>query len=133
MHGVSVPGPSLLVPDVSGGDVARAGVRTNRTPPAPLPATDTDELVEASRRILAALSRRVGGGDIEDLRRLIMLRQDLEICIINSIAGLRADPDLPASWADIGRALGITRHAACERYSGVKGLRRPGGQPGNWR
>jgi hypothetical protein len=136
MAGLSAPVAVGDVPDVSGADAERSDVASKATPRAPRGVTDTDELVEACRRILGALSRRVGEGDMEDLRRLVMLRVDVERCIIGAVAGLRADPDLPASWSDIGRALGVGREAAYKRYGAAAdqaGLRRPGGQPAGWR
>lgn len=95
--------------------------------------TDIEELFAASRRILRALSRRVAEGDLEALAEMASLRDELEGCILEAVAGLRNDPELPASWEDIGRALGTTKQVVLRRYRKVGGARQPGGQPGNWR
>ena len=95
--------------------------------------TETSDLLAALRRILRALSRRFEDGDIEQLTALVELRDDVERTITEAVHGLRHDPELPASWADLGRALGVTRQAAQKRYGHVGGSRRRGGQPGHLR
>jgi hypothetical protein len=116
------------------GRPGRAGVRTTRTPRRRRRAVDTVEYLAFVRRIHRALSRRVGDdADLEALAELVALIDDLEGHVIDAVARLRHDPVWPASWADIGRAFGIDRRTAHERYSKVGGRRRPGGQPGEWR
>lgn len=118
------------VSDVSGngsdGSVVSSGLTPKRE-------TDTDDYLRMVRRVLGGLARRVGEGDITALTEMAMLRFELDEAIEDAVTGLRNDSDLPASWADIGRALGITRQSAQQRFGGRPGLRRAGGQPGNWR
>lgn len=95
--------------------------------------SDTADYLVFVRRVLRGLSERVGSADLEALRAMVELRDDLEGCIAEAVKGLRHDADLPASWADIGEALGVGREAAYKRYGRVGGIRRPGGQPGVWR
>jgi hypothetical protein len=95
--------------------------------------TETSDLLAALRRILRALSRRFEDGDIEQLAALVELRDDVERTVTEAVCGLRHDPTMPASWADLGRALGVSRQAAQQRYGHVGGARRRGGQPGHLR
>ena len=94
---------------------------------------DTDDLLAGIRRQVRSLSRRVGESDGVALATLVELRDEVEQGITDAIAGLRHDPAAPASWTEIGDALGTTRQAAQQRYGHVGGGRRPGGQPGNLR
>jgi hypothetical protein len=102
------------------------------TPTATEQAGDTTEYVAFVRRILRALERRVATADIEDLTQLVELRADMDKHIEGVVRTLR-HADVPASWADIGRAFGTSRQAAQERFAHVGGARRVGGQPGNLR
>ena len=121
-----------MVPDVSGRDISGSGVNPQMTPPAAEPAVPTDEYLRFVRRILRALSRRVGAADVDTLAEMVKLRDDLDRRITDAVAGLRHDTS-PASWGEIGRALRISRQAAHKRYGHVGGRRRPGGQPGHLR
>ncbi len=115
---------TATVPDVAGRDVAPYDSKRYAEPA---------DYLTFVRRVLRGAGQRVGSADIEALREMAALRDELEGCIFAAVAGLRNDPDLPASWEDIGKALGVTRQQAQRRYGAVGGIRQPGGQPGNWR
>jgi hypothetical protein len=83
------------------------------------------------RRDLRALSRRVDS--VGTLAEMAALREEFEGHLIDAVARLRHDEDWPASWTDIGRAFGVGADAARKRFGKVGGIRRRGGQPGNWR
>ncbi len=70
---------------------------------------ETPEYAQMVRRIIAGHGRRVGEADPEDLAELVGMRDVLEAAIKTAIDGQRANG---ASWAAIGRGLGITRQAA---------------------
>jgi len=70
--------------------------------------------------MMRAYARRVtqDRGDIEALAGLVDLSAELEVAMAKAMA--RAIAGLVASghsWAEIGRALGVTRQAAQQRYS----------------
>ncbi len=67
------------------------------------------------RRVIRAHGRRVADADPEDLVELVELRTVVELAIADAIDGMRREPR-QASWTEIGRALGITRQAAQQRY-----------------
>jgi hypothetical protein len=108
------------------------GVNAEMTPEGAGGTVETTEYLRFVRRILRALSRRVGAADVETLAEMVKLRDELDGRIVEAIAGLRHDAT-PASWAEIGRALEISRQAAHKRWRQVGGRRRPGGQPGHLR
>jgi len=81
-------------------------------------------------RILKGLGRRAGR-NLSTLNALDTLGRELAELLTEAVHTLRSG-DEPASWADIGFALGITRQAAQQRFGG-EGSRRPGGQPGDLR
>jgi hypothetical protein len=114
-------------------DLDVPGVKAALTPNAADHAGDTSDYIAFVRRILAALERRVAHADIHALAQLVELQNDLARHVEAAVAKLRHDDESPASWSDIGRAFGITRQAAQDRYGHVGGSRRPGGQPGNLR
>jgi hypothetical protein len=95
--------------------------------------TEMGEYLIFVRRVLRGLAKRVGSADLNALREMAALRDELEGCMLDAVAGLRHDEAAPASWWEIGQALGITRQAAQRRYGSVGGIRRVGGQPGGWR
>lgn len=77
---------------------------------------ETPEFMAMLRRLLRAAGRRVAAADeheLVELVELVALRDTLEAVITEAIEGQRA---AGRSWADIGRALGITRQSAHERY-----------------
>lgn len=91
----------------------------NSTPPVkkrltPKRERETHEYAAMMRRMLAAHGRRVADADPEDLADLIALRGSLDAAIGDAVRGQRSS--FGTSWSDIGRALGITRQAAQQRY-----------------
>lgn len=86
------------------------------------------------RRIVTAGRRRItASADLEGLAELGELAAILNDEIAAAVTALRGDLHHPASWAEIGDALGITRQAAQQRFRKAGGLRRPGGQPAQLR
>lgn len=66
------------------------------------------------RRMLRAHGRRVADADMEDLAELMALQRDLDDAIAYAVREGRARWGW--SWADIGRAAGIKRQSAHERW-----------------
>lgn len=76
---------------------------------------ENDAYAAFARRVLRAYSRRVADGDIETLRDLIHLADDIETAIRAAVIGLR---QVGYSWAEIAARLGVTRQAAHQRWGG---------------
>jgi hypothetical protein len=93
---------------------------------------ETDQFAGFVARILRAFARRVGD-DLDALGTLKDMRAELDAAMDDAVARLRNDPDQPASWAEIGAQLGITRQTAQERFAHVGGARTTGGQPAHLR
>lgn len=70
-----------------------------------------------ARRAVRAYGRRVADADPEDLVELVALAGVLDAAVDEAVRGLRRRDGRQASWSEIGRALGITRQAAQQRYS----------------
>lgn len=67
------------------------------------------------RRALRAHGRRIANhGDVEALRQLVDLTNDLDDAITHAVTGLRRHG---YSWTDIATRLGITKQAAQERWA----------------
>lgn len=79
------------------------------------------------RRAVKAYGKRVSG-DVEALAELAELDRLLEDATREAVAVLRSEEGGAYSWSEIGRVLGITKQAAAQRFAGVGGARRPGGQ-----
>jgi hypothetical protein len=108
----------------------------SHTEPAPYRAeryTTMAEYLQFVRRVMGGLGERVGEADLEALTEMAQLRDLMDGAMLQAIAGLRHDDAAPASWAEIGEALGVTRQAAQKRYGAVGGARVPGGQRSDWR
>jgi hypothetical protein len=75
---------------------------------------ETEEYVAFIHRILRALGTRVGDCDVEMLASLASLPDLVEQLLGETVDRLRTTHGY--SWADIGRALGITRQAAQQRF-----------------
>jgi len=115
-----------FVPDVPGtSDAPHPRRRRHRE-------VETPAYVAFARRILRALSRRVGA-DLDGLRDLVALRDEVDGTIADAVARLRNDPDIPASWGEIAEVLGQPRSTVSSRYSKAGGARQPGGQPSHLR
>jgi hypothetical protein len=76
---------------------------------------ENDEYAAFIRRAIAAHARRVATGDVEALRDLVALSDQLDQALVTAVHGLRA---FGYSWADIGTRLGISRQAAQQRWGG---------------
>jgi hypothetical protein len=81
---------------------------------------ETEEYVAFIHRILRALGTRVGDADVEMLRGLADLPGLVEGLLTETVERLRTGHGY--SWADIGRALGITRQAAQQRFGRQPGV-----------
>ncbi len=66
-----------------------------------------------TRRILRAYAARVADGDIEALRSMASLTQEVDAVVTLAVLGLRR---FHYSWEAIGDALGTSRQAAQQRY-----------------
>lgn len=93
--------------------------------------TEDDQFVGFARRIVRRLGYRASH-NIDTLTELAEIARSMEDLLAMAVHGLRSDPDRPASWADIGRALSISRQAAQQRFGG-EGVRQAGGQRGDLR
>lgn len=80
----------------------------------PRRAYETVDVVAALARQIRALSARVADADPEDLAHMVTLRDTLEAAIADAVHGQRRTHG--RSWADLGRALGVTRQAMEKRY-----------------
>ncbi|HEX3958055.1 MAG TPA: hypothetical protein VHZ03_15685, partial [Trebonia sp.] len=69
---------------------------------------ENDEYGEFVRRILRAYARRIANGDIDALRALNDISDDVENALGRAVIGLRL---LDYSWAEIGQRLGVSRQA----------------------
>lgn len=109
-----------------------SGRRPDLRPHRPTVAVETAPYGAFIRRALRAYGRRVGDGEIDELRDLVRLGDDVDAVIAAAVAELRAEPHAH-SWQAIADAVGITRQAAMVRWPLAHGARRPGGQPGRLR
>ena len=75
--------------------------------------SDHAEFIAFSRRIMRALSKRLGDADPEDLAEMIELSRTLDSAIGAAVRGQRA---AGFSWAEIAAPLGISRQAAQQRW-----------------
>lgn len=78
---------------------------------------ETSDYAAMLRRMLGAYGRRVADADDVDLAELVELRRDLDTAISDAVVGQRATHG--RSWADIGRAVGMTRQSAQQRWGGA--------------
>lgn len=74
---------------------------------------ENDEFGAFARRVIRAYGRRIAGGDVEALRDLLALSQEIEQATDNAVEGLR---DSGYSWGEIAGRLGVTRQAAHQRW-----------------
>jgi DNA-directed RNA polymerase specialized sigma24 family protein len=75
---------------------------------------ENDEYAAFVRRILRAYARRIANGDIDALRALNDIFDDVENALGRAVVGLRL---LGYSWAEIGTRLGVSRQAVHQRWS----------------
>ncbi len=77
-------------------------------------AREIGDYIESVSRMMKAAGRRVGQADDADLAKLMeTMGQAWEDTQALAVAGLRAQEH---SWAYIGRAMGISRQAAQQRW-----------------
>lgn len=79
--------------------------------------TEPPELSGMVARVLRSLIRRARDGDLAGLEEIEVIRQAAEIAAIDAAQALRSG-EQPYSWTEIGQALGVTRQAAQQRFSG---------------
>ncbi len=79
---------------------------------------ELSEYTAMMRRMIRAYSRRVGAADLEDLTEMLAMRDELDQAIADAVAAMRAGDESRqiVSWASIGRAAGVTRQAAFQRW-----------------
>lgn len=98
----TVPQPDTAVDSA---DNTRLSVKRER---------ETPEYAAFMRRAMRAYARRVTDSDLVDLAELVAMRDELDAVIQAAIDGHRTR--WGTSWTEIGRALGITRQAARQRW-----------------
>lgn len=77
--------------------------------------TETHDYINGFlRRAIAGAGRRLVDADPEDLAALVQARDELNAVIAAAVPAMRDQHGW--SWAEIGRALGITRQAAQQAY-----------------
>jgi hypothetical protein len=76
---------------------------------------ENDEYAAFTRRIVTALGRRIATGDVEALRDLLALVQEIDQAAHIAVTGLR---EVGYSWAEIAARIGTTRQAAQQRWGG---------------
>lgn len=79
---------------------------------------ETPEFAKMLQRMVRAYGRRVADADDVDLGQMAELVDELDAAVQAAVNGQRARG---ASWAEIGRAFGITRQAAQQRYGRAAG------------
>ncbi len=67
-------------------------------------------------RMIRAYGRRVADSDPDDLATMLALRDEFDLAVAAGVRGMRENYGY--SWADIGRAAGMTRQAAHEKWGG---------------
>jgi len=75
---------------------------------------ENDDYAAFARRIVAAHGRRIAAGDVERLRDLVALADEVDRATTVAVAGLRR---AGYSWTEIATRLGITRQAAQQRWA----------------
>lgn len=81
---------------------------------------ETVDYLRAVERLIRRAGVRVGDADEPELAQLVNLRETIDEAISAAVNGQRER----TSWAGIGRALGITRQSAWERFN-RQGVGRP--------
>ncbi|MGE4403772.1 MAG: hypothetical protein AB7F61_19180 [Desulfobulbus sp.] len=74
---------------------------------------ETAEWLKMLSRMIRAAGRRVANADEHELAELVRLRNEFDGAIKAAIDGQRASG---RSWAHIGKALGLSRQGAFQRY-----------------
>lgn len=76
---------------------------------------EAPDVAAAASRLMYALAKRAGDGELEALEALGVLRQHHATALQAAVSGYRHGP-AQASWTDVGRALNMTRQSAWERF-----------------
>jgi hypothetical protein len=74
---------------------------------------ETADWLKMLSRMIRAAGRRVAEADEHELSELVRLRTEFDEAIQLAISGQRSSG---SSWARIGKALGLTRQGAFQRY-----------------
>ena len=77
-------------------------------------AVETPEYVAMLCRMVRAAGRRIADGDPEDLVLMLQVQVELDAAVAAGVRGMRENTG--RSWAEIGRALGVTKQAAAKRW-----------------
>jgi hypothetical protein len=113
--------------------MSRSDVRRTLTPGRRRREVENSEFAAMFRRFMRAYVRRVGAeGDLDAFAEFARLLEEGEEHLVDMVAMLRHEP-WSYSWAEVGRALGISRQSAQERFRKAGGTRRADGQPGHLR
>lgn len=76
---------------------------------------EAPDLEAAASRMMAALVRRAGDGELEALEALVRLQGTAATSLRDGVGAYRTGP-AEASWKDIGQVLGTSRQAAQMTY-----------------
>jgi hypothetical protein len=77
---------------------------------------EAPEVAAAATRMLRALVRRAGDGELEALEALRDMQATLDEQLAAAVRGYRASP-VEASWTTIGSIMGTSRQAARQRWA----------------
>jgi hypothetical protein len=81
------------------------------------PRHQASDVGAAAGRMLRALVRRAGDGDLIALEELASLQRASADAVASAARALHDGP-YAYSWGEIGAALGVTRQSAHERFAG---------------
>jgi hypothetical protein len=91
----------------------KVGLSANRRKEERLP-VENDAYAGMLRRMLKAYGRRVAGGDVEDLAQMVELGRLFDEVMADAVKAMREEQGY--SWTDVGRAVGVTRQAARQKW-----------------
>jgi hypothetical protein len=95
----------------------KTALTPNRSVPRRRAVVENDEYAAFTRRIVAALGRRIASGDVEALADLLALVHEVDQAAHVAVTGLR---ESGYSWAEIAARIGTTRQAAQQRWGGER-------------
>lgn len=75
---------------------------------------ETSDFLAAVARLVSSAGRRVGEGDPDEFRQLLVLQREVEAALVTAVAGLR---EASVTWEQIGEMSGTTRQAALMRWN----------------
>jgi hypothetical protein len=76
---------------------------------------EAPEVAAGILRMMQALARRAGEGDLEALESLALLQRSMRVQVTEAARALR---QAGYSWTDIAGCLGISRQGAQQRFGG---------------